>query len=165
MINSCKLIRKTIAYLSLMLVISILLTGCGNRKNNDNMQNSGNTQNSESDGNVESMSNGNAEFTKISPEQAYERMHSGDSIIILDVRRADEYEAGHIEGAVLLPNEDISDIKPDILPDLDAEILVYCRSGRRSKQAAQKLADLGYTNVYEFGGIIDWPYETVVDDN
>ena len=90
-------------------------------------------------------------------------MDSGDAIIILDVRTQDEFNAGHIAGAILIPNETILDEQPDLLPDLDAEILVYCRSGNRSAQSANKLLAIGYTNVYDFGGIIDWPYEVVTD--
>ena len=81
------------------------------------------------------------------------------SQVIVDVRRQDEYDSGHIPGAILIPNESISTTQPEELPDLDQIILVYCRSGNRSKQAAQKLADMGYRNVYEFGGIIDWTGE------
>ncbi|MCR5102158.1 MAG: rhodanese-like domain-containing protein [Butyrivibrio sp.] len=76
--------------------------------------------------------------------------------IILDVRRADEYAQGHIPGAVNFANEDISDTPPDILPDMDKTVYVYCRSGRRSKEAALKLSGMGYTNIIECGGIIDW---------
>ncbi len=104
-----------------------------------------------------------AEYHKITAEQAKERMGSGDELIVLDVRTQDEYDAGHIEGAVLLPNETITDTQPDLLPNLDAEILIYCRSGNRSAQAALKLIAMGYTNVYDFGGIIDWPYDVVTD--
>ena len=101
------------------------------------------------------------EYRKITADEAKARMDSGDTIIILDVRTMEEYEAEHIEGAILIPNETISDTQPELLPDLNAEILVYCRSGNRSAQAAQKLIQIGYTNVYDFGGIIDWTYETV----
>lgn len=101
-----------------------------------------------------------ASFKHISQKQAKERMDSGDKIIILDVRTKEEYDEKHIPNAVLVPNEDILSEKPELLPDLDAEILVYCRSGVRSAQAAQKLANMGYTNIYEFGGILDWEYET-----
>lgn len=107
-----------------------------------------------------------AEYHKITAEQAKERLDSGDKLILLDVRTQEEYDAGHIEGAILLPNETITDTdQPDILPDLDAEILIYCRSGNRSAQAANKLVAQGYTNIYDFGGIIDWPYETVTGAN
>ena len=95
----------------------------------------------------------------ITPEKAKEIMDSGDPHIILDVREKDEYDAGHIPGAVLIPYGEISEKAPDIMPDKTAQILVYCRSGRRSKIAAASLSELGYTNVKEFGGFIDWPYE------
>lgn len=101
------------------------------------------------------------EYQKMTAEEAKARMDSGDEIIVVDVRTAEEFESGHIEGAVLIPNESISDTQPALLSDLDAEILIYCRSGNRSAQAAKKLLAIGYTNVYDFGGIIDWPYETV----
>ncbi len=107
-----------------------------------------------------------AEYHKNTAEQAKERLDSGDELILLDVRTQEEFDAGHIDGAILLPNETIIDSEqPDILPDLDAEILIYCRSGNRSAQAAKKLVAQGYTNVYDFGGIIDWPYETVTGSN
>ena len=103
------------------------------------------------------------EYKKISAADAKARMDSGDTIVILDVRTKEEYDAGHIAGAILVPNETIVDKQPELLPDLDAEILVYCRSGNRSAQAAKKLIAIGYTNVVDFGGIIDWPYEVVTE--
>lgn len=81
--------------------------------------------------------------------------------IILDVRRPDEYAEGHIEGAINVPNESIIDKEPVELPDKNQLILVYCRSGRRSKEAAEKLVNMGYTDIKEFGGITTWPYGTV----
>ncbi|MEZ4627618.1 MAG: rhodanese-like domain-containing protein [Eubacteriales bacterium] len=104
-----------------------------------------------------------AEYRKISAADAKARMDSGDAIIVLDVRTKEEFDTGHIPGAVLLPNETIIDTQPDLLPDLDAEILIYCRSGNRSAQAANKLIAMGYTSVYDFGGIIDWPYDVVMN--
>jgi len=104
-----------------------------------------------------------AAYKKISAADAKARMDSGDEIIILDVRTEEEYDAGHITDAILVPNETIIDEQPELLPDLDAEILVYCRSGNRSAQATNKLLAIGYTNVVDFGGIIDWPYEVVMD--
>jgi len=103
-----------------------------------------------------------AQYRKISPQLAKEMMDSGDPLVIVDVRTDAEYAQGHIPGAILIPNETISTTqKPGQLPELDDVILVYCRSGNRSAQAARKLASLGYVNVYDFGGIVDWPYETV----
>ena len=102
-----------------------------------------------------------ASYTQITQEEAKEMMKKDDGHIIIDVRRQDEYDEGHIPGAVLIPNESITDKQPEELPELDRIILVYCRSGRRSKEASQKLADIGYTNVYEFGGINTWTGEIV----
>ncbi len=97
---------------------------------------------------------------KISAEEAKEIIdQDSDIIIIIDVRSEEEYQTGHIEGAVCIPNEVISDQIERLLSDKEQEILVYCRSGRRSSQAVDKLLDLGYTNVKDFGGIIDWPYK------
>lgn len=98
-------------------------------------------------------------YTQISQDEAMEMMAADDGHVILDVRRLDEFDAGHIPGAICIPNESIGSEQPAELPDLDQVILIYCRSGNRSKQAAQKLADLGYTNIYEFGGILTWTGE------
>lgn len=81
------------------------------------------------------------------------------NVIVVDVRRADEYEAGHLPGAILVPNETILTEAAKKLPDKNAVLLIYCRSGRRSAEAAQKLISIGYIHVYDFGGILDWPYE------
>ena len=101
-------------------------------------------------------------YEQISPQEAKKRMDNEEDVIILDVWTQEEYDSGHIKNAVCLPNEDILS-EPDILPDKGQQILVYCRSGNRSKQAAQKLADMGYENVLEFGGILDWPYLELVE--
>lgn len=105
-----------------------------------------------------------AAYTQISQEEARERMDRDDGHVIVDVRRQDEYDAGHIPGAILVPNESIGTEPPKELPDLNQIILIYCRSGNRSKQAAEKLADMGYTNVYEFGGISTWTGEIVTNE-
>ena len=98
-------------------------------------------------------------YQQISQEDAKEMMDSQD-VIILDVREQDEFDSGHIPGAVLLPVGTIAeDTAAAVIPEADSVVLVYCRSGNRSKVASQALADLGYTNVYEFGGISTWPYE------
>ncbi|MBO5169550.1 MAG: rhodanese-like domain-containing protein [Oscillospiraceae bacterium] len=103
-------------------------------------------------------------FLNIAAEEAKKLMDSEEGCIILDVRTREEYDQGHIPGAVLIPNTEIEAKAADLLPDKEQLILVYCRSGRRSKLAAQSLADLGYTNIREFGGILDWPYEVVQDN-
>ena len=100
-------------------------------------------------------------YQQITAEEAKKTMDSGEEHIILDTREQDEFDEGHIPGAILIPYTEIEHKAEEILPDKDAQILVYCRSGRRSKIASESLAKLGYTNVKEFGGIIDWPYEVV----
>ena len=95
----------------------------------------------------------------ITAEEAKILMESESGYIILDVREQDEYDAGHIPGAILIPYTQIEAEASKMLTDKDQMILVYCRSGRRSKIAAEALVELGYTNIREFGGIIDWPYE------
>lgn len=100
-----------------------------------------------------------AVYVNITAEEAKEIMDTEEGYVILDVREQDEYDAGHISGAILIPYTQIEAKANEMLPDKDQLILVYCRSGRRSKIAAEALAELGYTNIKEFGGIIDWPYE------
>ena len=99
-----------------------------------------------------------AMYQQITPEEAKKIMDSCEEFIILDTREQDEFDEGHIPGAILLPYTEIEDKAEKMLPDKDTQILVYCRSGRRSKIASESLAKLGYTNVKEFGGIIDWTW-------
>ena len=101
-----------------------------------------------------------AEYEMITAQQAKEIMDTQEGFVILDTRTEEEYEQGHIPGTIVISHEEIKEKAESVLTDKDQLILVYCRSGRRSKLAAQDLVDLGYTNVKEFGGIIDWPYET-----
>ena len=129
-------------FLALALVLFLCLTGC----------NAGVSK--------ESATTVMTGYKQISQDEAKDMMARDDGHIIVDVRRQDEYDAGHIPGAILIPNESIDKERPKELPDLDQIILVYCRSGRRSKEASEKLAKMGYTNIYEFGGIITWPGET-----
>ena len=119
---------------SLILTMLLLLTGCGGTTAENTYQ-------------------------QISQEEA-KAMMDGQEVIILDVREQDEFDAGHIPGAVLLSVGAITkDSAAAVIPELDSVVLVYCRSGNRSKTASQALVDLGYSNVYEFGGINTWPYE------
>ena len=120
-----------------LLLAVMLLTACGQDKENDQ----------------------GAVYVNITPEEAKQIMDSEEGYIILDVREQDEYDAGHIPGAILIPYTQIDEKANEVLPDKEQLILVYCRSGRRSKIAAEALAELGYSNIKEFGGIIDWPYE------
>ena len=124
-----------------LLLLLLLLTGCG--------------------GNPDTQ----ASYQQISMEKAIELMNTQTGYLILDVRTQEEYDAAHIPGAICIPNESIGEEAPAQLPDKGQMILVYCRSGNRSKQAAEKLVKLGYTNVLEFGGIIDWPGDTVSGKN
>ena len=100
-------------------------------------------------------------YRQITMDEAVAIMESESGYIILDVRRPDEFAAGHIPNAINVPNETIGMAEIPELPDKNQLIMVYCRSGRRSKEAAEKLVKLGYTNIVEFGGILDWKGETV----
>ena len=120
-----------------LLLAVMLLTACGQDKENDQ----------------------GAVYVNITAEEAKKIMDTEEGYVILDVREQDEYDAGHISGAILIPYTQIEAKANEMLPDKDQLILVYCRSGRRSKIAAEALAELGYTNIKEFGGILDWPYE------
>ena len=122
--------------IAIMLLILLLLAGCGKSE-------------------AEPLT-----YTQISQEEAKKMMDEQD-VVILDVREPDEYNSGHILNAVLLPVGIITEeTAADVIPSKDSVVLVYCRSGNRSKTASDALVKLGYTNVYEFGGIITWPYET-----
>ncbi len=101
-------------------------------------------------------------YHKIDAEQAKQMIDAGN-VTVVDVRRADEYAAGHIAGAINIPNEDIGSDHPAELSDTSADIIVYCRTGVRSKQASDKLVAMGYANIYDMGGITDWPYETTTE--
>lgn len=100
-------------------------------------------------------------YEQITPEQAKTIMDTETDFYLIDARTEEEFAEGHIEGAILIPEYEVADRAEKELPDKDALILVYCRSGRRSKIASEELVNLGYTNVKEFGGIIDWPYEVL----
>ena len=121
----------------LPLMLLLLLTGCGKSSGTE------------------------AAYRQVSMQEAINMMNTQTGYIILDVRTQEEFETAHIPGAVCVPNESIGTTPPAQLPDKSQLILVYCRSGNRSKQASEKLAKMGYTNVVEFGGIRDWPGETV----
>lgn len=146
------------------ITLILLLAGCG--KNEHTSDSSDSVISSENSSRVQSSESEIAakSYHQISQEEAKKMMSENDGHIIVDVRTQEEYDEGHIPYAVCIPNESITDTQPEGLPDLDQIILVYCRSGRRSKEAAQKLFDMGYTNVYEFGGIIDWKGDIVKTD-
>ena len=142
------------AVLAVFAVLCMLLTACGNGTSS--------SESTQSEVRTTTASAA-ANYQQITQEKAKEMMQAEDGHIIVDVRRQDEYDSGHIPDAILIPNESIGTEQPKELPDLDQVILIYCRSGRRSKEASQKLADMGYTNIYEFGGIIDWTGEVVTN--
>jgi len=104
---------------------------------------------------------GGASPRTITPAEAKAMLDGDETVILVDVRTAEEYDAEHIPGAILLPLDDLEADAGSVLPDKDAIIIVYCRSGNRSGQAAALLDQLGYTHVNDLGGIIDWPYATV----
>ena len=103
-------------------------------------------------------------YKQISQDEAMKIMEEESGYLIVDVRRPDEFAEGHIEGAINVPNEGIAEEMPEELPDKDQLLLIYCRTGRRSKEASEKLAKIGYKNVYEFGGINTWPGTIVTGD-
>ena len=110
---------------------------------------------------TENTLNNSLGYEQISGEEAKHLMDTEKEFVIIDARTIEEFNEGHIEGAILIPEYEIGERAEKELPNKEQLILVYCRSGRRSKIAAQALADLGYTNVKEFGGIIDWEYEVI----
>ena len=103
-------------------------------------------------------------YKQISQDEAMQIMEEESGFLIVDVRRPDEFAEGHIEGAINVPNEGIAEEMPEELPDKDQLLLIYCRTGRRSKEASEKLAKIGYKNVYEFGGINTWTGTIVTGD-
>ena len=142
---------KNIKGLIFVLIISLtLFSSCSGTENNETTTST-----------TEDTINNSLGYEQISGEQAKKLMDTETNYIIIDARTEEEFKEGHIEGAILIPEYEIGERAEKELPDKDQLILVYCRSGRRSKIAAEALVDLGYTNVKEFGGIIDWQYEIV----
>lgn len=136
-------------YIFISLTVVILLTGCVKNEIYNKTQ-------------VENQISRAAEgVINISAEEAKKIIDTEEHEIVLDVRSVEEYKEGHIEGAVLLPSDEIKEKVENLIQDKNKTILLYCRSGRRSAAAAKDLIDFGYTNVYDFGGIIDWKYEVV----
>lgn len=164
--------RKRLMTGILLVITFSVMTGCSSKDENSEGKGEPTTATAESSAASESSGTSGSATTEaplvvdgyrqINQTTAQKMMEENENYIILDVRTEEEYNDGHIPDAVLLPNESIGETDDiELLPDKDQLIFVYCRSGRRSKEASKKLADLGYTNVYEFGGIIDWAGPTV----
>lgn len=146
---------KNFKGLIFLLIISLtLFSSCSGDVNTEE------TQNKTIETTKDSINNSRG-YEQISGEEAKRLMDTETDYIIVDARTTEEFNEGHIEGAILIPEYEIGERAEKVLPHKNQLILVYCRSGRRSKIASQALADLGYTNVKEFGGIIDWEYEIV----
>lgn len=143
---------KRISLLCIGIAAALSLSGCALGRKKDTIQ----ATSKESSLSQESVAEA---YHKITAEEAKKMMDEED-VIVVDVRRADEYTVKHIPGAILVPNESIKEEQPKALPDKDAVLLIHCRSGVRSKDASDKLVAMGYKNVYDFGGINDWDYET-----
>ena len=139
-----------------MLAVALSLFGFNACNNNDNINNNNSTETT-----LENSTNKEITYEIISQAQAKEIMDSSENYVIVDARTSEEFSEGHIKNAINLDYEEVTQKAESLLPDKNQLILIYCRSGRRSKIAAESLCQLGYTNVKEFGGIIDWPYETV----
>lgn len=151
---------KTKIVLLGVLIMAMTFTGCSSKKNTNQTIIGG------ADGPTSIVVSSNRKdvkevdgYKQITQDYAKEIMDSLPGIVIIDAREQYEYDEGHIKGAILMPYLQTQDLAPDLVPDKDQTILIYCRSGRRSKIAAKTLSDMGYTNVLEFGGIIDWKYE------
>lgn len=104
-----------------------------------------------------------ADYQQITPEEAVEKMAGEDDVVLIDVRTQEEYDTGHIEGSLLIPLDVIAEDIETAVADKETEIIIYCRSGNRSRTAATILLELGYQNVYDLGGINDWPYDVVTE--
>lgn len=133
------------------------LTDCLGAAAGSNGNGNGNSNSNES--NATNNSSNFSSYQQVDAETAKKLMDTEDDYVILDARTQAEYDESHIPGAILIPHDTVTTAAEDALPDKGQLILVYCRSGNRSKQASQALVDLGYTNVVEFGGINSWPYE------
>ncbi len=136
--------RKAIGILGIITLSLILFTGCSSSGDKENKK--------------------DTILETITAKQAKEIMDQNKEVIILDVRTEEEYNSGHIKGAILIPEPEITAKAGELLTDKEATLLVYCRSGRRSALAASALQELGYSTIYDFGGILDWPYEIVTDE-
>lgn len=156
--------RKPIALAALLLATVLGLTACATPAETPAMAPAATApQSAQTTAQAPANTDTTEGYQVITAEQAKQRMDTETDITIVDVREPAEYTAGHIQNAILLPVGDIAAKAATVLPDKNAKLLLYCRSGRRSRLAAQTLVALGYKNVQDFGGIIDWPYGTVTN--
>ncbi|WP_343208215.1 rhodanese-like domain-containing protein [Anaerolentibacter hominis] len=132
-------IKKMIVSVTCLLLSVVVLAGCSKKQSSPE----------------------DSAYHSIDAKKAKEMMDADSSVVVVDVRTPEEFAEKHIEGAINIPLQTIEDTQPELLPDLDATILIHCRTGIRSRQASDKLVEIGYQNIYDFGGIADWPYETV----
>lgn len=137
---------RIIVMISVLVLTAVTISGCSSEEKPD----SGDNKEAEGIG-------------KLTAEQAKDMMEQDEEAIILDVRTEEEYRSGHIKGAILIPDYELQTRAEELLTDKAAVILVYCRSGRRSAEASLTLNAMGYQNIFDFGGIIDWPYEIITE--
>lgn len=135
--------------LTILLIATVMITGCAVQTQVTTLQST----------TVESQEK--AEYIKITAQEAKGIMDTEENVAIVDVRTEEEFKQGYIPNAILIPDTQIRSLAPDLLPDFDQTILVYCRSGNRSRAASRILIDMGYAKVLDFGGILDWPFEIV----
>jgi rhodanese-related sulfurtransferase len=134
--------QKIVATLLLLMILIIGMAGCSSGNQSSDSENT---------------------YQKISSEEAKKMMDEESNLIILDVRTAEEFETGHIQGAVNISNTEITATAEKAIPDKSATILVYCRSGNRSALASKELSELGYSHIYDLGGLVDWKYEIITE--
>lgn len=158
MINEKYKMRRIMMMLSIMVLTLGFFVSCANDVENQAIEAS--TEAAETEGSTES-TEAAVVVNTIDAEKAIEMMTSGEPYVLVDVRTKAEYDEGHIEGALLLPLDQLETLAESQLKDKDATLLIYCRSGNRSAQASALLLELGYTQIYDFGGIMDWPGEIV----
>jgi phage shock protein E len=137
-------IRRFTLSLALVLTIALVISGCATTNEPDGEE--------------------TPTVMNITAEQGKAMMDEDSAIILVDVRTQEEYSEEHIPNALLVPVDELESLAPNMMPDKDATYIIYCRSGNRSATAAQNLVELGYMNIYDMGGIIDWPYDTVSGD-
>lgn len=145
--------KGRILFLTVFTSIALLMTACSDSNTVDNTESGIMTE--EIPAGAGMLENG----SQITPDAAKVQMDLGEEIILVDVRTSEEYESGYIGDAILVPIESLEEEAPMLLPDLNATYYVYCEDGTRSGEAVRKMIDMGYTNVYDLGGVINWPYD------